>query len=89
MFEHTLDGTQKDTCITYAKTDRGFIPWESLSGGQRRSAIIKLANSFTEAWGVELPLWVDDTQIYTEDELAAKMQLIRITEVPHERLEIK
>lgn len=89
MFEYTLDGTQKDTCITYAKTDVGYIPWENLSGGQKRSATIKLANAFAKAWGVEMPLWIDDTQIYTEDEVNASMQLIRITEVPHKKLEVR
>lgn len=89
MFEYTLDGTQKDTCITYAKTDNGYIPWENLSGGQKRSATIKLANAFAKAWGVEMPLWIDDTQIYTEDEVSASMQLIRITEVPHKKLEVR
>lgn len=89
MFEYTLDGTQKDTCITYAKTENGFIPWESLSGGQKRSATIKLANAFSKAWEVEVPLWIDDTQIYNDDELDAIMQLIRITEVPHQKLEVK
>ena len=88
MFEYTLDGTQKDTCITYAKTDVGYIPWENLSGGQKRSATIKLANAFSEAWGVKIPLWIDDTQIYVEDEVNAVMQLIRITEVPHKALEV-
>lgn len=89
MFEYTLDGNQKDTCITYAKTDVGYIPWENLSGGQKRSATIKLANAFAKAWGVEMPLWIDDTQIYTEDEVNANMQLIRITEVPHKQLEVR
>lgn len=88
MFEYTLDGTQKDTCITYAKTDVGYIPWENLSGGQKRSATIKMANAFSEAWGVKIPLWIDDTQIYVEDEVNAVMQLIRITEVPHKALEV-
>ncbi len=89
MFEYTLDGDQKDTCITYAKTDVGYIPWESLSGGQKRSATIKLANAFSKAWNVKLPLWIDDTQIYSEDEISAVPQLIRITEVPHMKLEVK
>lgn len=89
MFEYTLDGTQKDTCITYGKTDVGYIPWESLSGGQKRSATIKLANTFAKAWDVKIPLWVDDTQIYTEDELNSVQQLIRITEVPHKELVVK
>ena len=89
MFEYTLDGTQKDTCITYAKTDNGYIPWESLSGGQKRSAIISLANAFSKAWNISLPLWIDDSQIYSEDELQADMQLIRITEVPHQDLVVK
>lgn len=89
MFEYTLDGNQKDTCITYAKTDNGYIPWENLSGGQKRSATIKLANAFSKAWGVKIPLWIDDTQIYSEDELGANMQLIRITEVPHKELVIR
>ena len=88
MFEYTLDGSQKDTCITYAETPNGFIPWESLSGGQKRSATIKLANAFNKAWGVHLPLWIDDTQVYVEDELDANMQLIRITEVPHQELRV-
>lgn len=88
MFDYTLDGTQKDTCITYGKTDVGYIPWESLSGGQKRSATINLANAFAKAWGIELPLWIDDTQIYNEDELKAIPQLIRITEVPHKALEV-
>ncbi len=89
MFDYTLDGTQKDTCITYGKTDVGYIPWESLSGGQKRSATINLANAFRKAWEIELPLWIDDTQIYSEDELKAEMQLIRITEVPHKELVVK
>lgn len=89
MFEYTLDGTQKDTCITYAKTPNGFIPWESLSGGQKRSATISLANAFSKAWGVSLPLWIDDTQIYQEDGMNAEMQLIRITEVPNQALEVR
>ena len=89
MFEYTLDGSQVDTCITYAKTQNGYIPWESLSGGQKRSATIKLANAFSKAWGIALPLFIDDTQIYQEDELDATMQLIRITEVPNALLEVK
>lgn len=89
MFEYTLDGTQKDECITYAKTPNGYVPWENLSGGQKRSATISLANAFSKAWGIQLPLFIDDTQIYSEDELQADMQLIRITEVPHQKLEVK
>ena len=89
MFEYNLDGDQKDTCITYGLTSNGYIPWENLSGGQKRSATIKLANAFSKAWGVSLPLFIDDTQIYIDDELDATMQLIRITEVPNARLEIK
>ena len=89
MFEYTLDGSQVDTCIVYAKTSVGYIPWESLSGGQKRSATIKLSNAFSKAWGFELPLFIDDTQLYQEDELDSKVQLIRITEVPHAILEVK
>ena len=50
---------------------------------------IKLANAFSKAWGIALPLFIDDTQIYQEDELDATMQLIRITEVPNALLEVK
>lgn len=89
MFEYTLDGSQKDTCITYAKTPNGYIPWESLSGGQKRSATISLANAFSKAWGIQLPLWIDDTQIYQEDGMNADMQLIRITEVPNQALDVR
>lgn len=89
MFTTTLDGEINDTCITYAKTSNGYIPWESLSGGQKRSATIKLANAFAKAWDVKVPLFIDDTQIYVEDEIDALMQLIRITEVPNAQLEIK
>lgn len=89
MFDTTLDGSQVNTCITYAKTDKGYTPWNQLSGGETRSAIIKLANAFNEAWGIDLPLWIDDTQIYVEDSIEAKMQLIRITEVPNAKLEVR
>ena len=88
MFTTTLEGEINDTCITYAKTENGYIRWENLSGGQKRSATIKLANAFAKAWDIYIPLWIDDTQIYVEDELEAQMQLIRITEVPNARLEI-
>jgi len=67
MFENQVNGGLKDVCIAMTQNNSGqWVPYPDLNTESRINSSIDCINTLARAYGLEMPIWVDDSDLVVE-----------------------
>ncbi|MGN1133341.1 MAG: hypothetical protein ACI4RN_02685 [Oscillospiraceae bacterium] len=77
LFKTQINGGIVDDCEVLAKTSTGFMPYSTANNAARISAGLDIIRTFSDYWGVQMPVFVDNAESITQLDTNG-LQVIRL-----------
>lgn len=77
LFKQQINGGIADDCEVMANTSTGYMPYSTANNAARISAGLDIIRTFSEAWNVQLPVFVDNAESITNLDTNG-LQIIRL-----------